>query len=287
MTRSTPTRRPSRPRESYRDHAICALLLASASVGIIAGGGVVVASCAGLLSGCGGDPFSAALLAPAHDASDVLDVAQGDAPDPLEASSDAPEASPGPDARALDAAPQDASQGDDAEPQDGAVADVSADGPDPSDGSDGGPGCVTDLSNVGTGDFHVRFSIRTTATPAVAMAVVNQRPACGTSTLWDVRMEPSGTLAAETDDGSVPGHYGVFSLASVNDGASHHVDVARLSGVLSITIDGAASGAAADVDALGSLPPLLVGSDVCDFADAGGDGTSPLVGAVTGVCLTR
>jgi hypothetical protein len=139
-----------------------------------------------------------------------------------------------------------------------------------------GPSCVTDLSNVGVGDFHVRLSIVTTSTAAAA--VVGQRGPCAYSVYWDVHLL-DGYVLADTDDGTMAGRVllapGRFSVA---DGKKHEVTVGRVAGVLSIAVDGVLAGSMPDPDYLGPMPALAIGSDSCN--------PGPFSGQITDVCLT-
>src|SRR5438067_1881323 len=86
-----------------------------------------------------------------------------------------------------------------------------------------------DLSNVGTGDFHVAFTISTTAHQS--SAVIGQRAACAHGVFWDVRMSPEGMLVVETDGGD----YTVLTASSsVNDGYPHDIAITRMQGTLAI-----------------------------------------------------
>src|SRR5262249_2998741 len=98
--------------------------------------------------------------------------------------------------------------------------------------------------------------------------------------MWDVRLDANGALFVETSDGG-SGYSGLTSTSPVNDGLPHAVAVSRTGGLLVIRIDGADAGSAASPAALGPLPALATGVDVCD----GIDGPTPLVGSLTGVCI--
>lgn len=159
------------------------------------------------------------------------------------------------------------------------ATDASADA---ADAADAGPSCTDggtgDLSNVGSGDFVIQFTITTSAT--VLSAVLNQRAVCNHGVFWDIRLNANGTLGIETDDGS---RYTAFSSsASVNDGSPHAVVVRRIAGTLSVTVDGAPSGSQGSTSSWGSLAALKNGTDVC----VGFDTTVALSGSVTNVCVT-
>jgi hypothetical protein len=138
-----------------------------------------------------------------------------------------------------------------------------------------------DLSNVGTADFRVAFTIRTTA--QVGSAVINQRAECSHGSFWGVRTGPGGAIGVETDDGA---HYTVLvsnGATRINDGAPHRVTIARENGTLAIGVDNDPPALASSAASFGLLAPLKTGEDPCD----GVDGTVPLDGAVTDVALLR
>jgi hypothetical protein len=91
--------------------------------------------------------------------------------------------------------------------------------------AEAGPVCVTDLSGVGTGDFHVSFDMETDA--QTFMALVNQRSACSAGVEWDVFMQPTGSIEVETDDGIAADRVFQIGGGPVNDGQPHHVEAAE------------------------------------------------------------
>jgi hypothetical protein len=180
-----------------------------------------------------------------------------------------------PEAGPVEAGPVEASDGVDA----------------PSGGDDGSASCsnaVTDLSNIGTGDFHVSFRIQTSQTGWVAL--LDQRSACTSGQFWDIRLcapdtqkrcAVAGSVLIET---SSTGEYTFLdSKVAINDGLWHDVAVARASGVLTIAVDGAIAGGSAPSKAnFASLPAKLVGNDAC----VGHDGTNALKGTLSDLCIT-
>jgi hypothetical protein len=138
--------------------------------------------------------------------------------------------------------------------------------------------CVRDLSNIGTGDFHISFSVMTAQVGQTAL--INQRATCDFGQFWDIRMI-DGALLVETAEGA---NLSTFKTVGpkVNDGGKHSVTIARVSGTIAGFIDGAAVGTVASSASLRQLTPLVTHSDPCDQRD----GTLPLVGAVADVCLT-
>ena len=152
--------------------------------------------------------------------------------------------------------------------------------------ADAGPPCLTDLSNIGTGDFHVAFTLQTTA-GSIDMALINQRTGCDeTSAWWDVSYIPStstqGALAVGTCDGSMSSYVILEQAAAVHpdDGMPHRIVVSRTGGQLRFTLDGAlAAGPVADTYAFGVLPPLKVGVDDCP-------GFGATAGTIADLCIT-
>ena len=163
------------------------------------------------------------------------------------------------------------------------VGDAAADAADAGEAGmmDNGPPdvavCSGDLSNIGRADFHISFSVTTTQTGLVALA--NQRSACVPYELWDARLE-DGLVLFELADNT---NYTPLSSTGtlINDGSPHLVVVQRLSGTVHIIVDGALEFLGVAAESLGVLPPVLVGSDVCDS----NDGTAALMGQLTGLCV--
>jgi len=134
--------------------------------------------------------------------------------------------------------------------------------------------CVTDLSDVGTGDFLIAFTLTTTAL-GLTIPIVSQRAGCG-SPFWDVSLRPNGIVVAATDSSFVE------ASSPVNDGTPHHIIITRASGQLSYSDNGTTQPPIADTVALGSLPPLVIGTSDCA-------GATPLAGhgTLTDLCITR
>jgi hypothetical protein len=147
-----------------------------------------------------------------------------------------------------------------------------------------GPACVGALSNVGAGDFRIAFSLQTSTSGA---ALLNQRSVCNHGALWDVRLNGStaAALGVETDDNT---RYTKLSTSTpVDDGVPHDIVIARAAGTLTVQVDGTlvgtAIGSAATTTLFGALPALQTGTDVCD----GVDGTQPLAGTISNVCISH
>jgi hypothetical protein len=206
---------------------------------------------------------------------------------PVSGGSDASESDDS--AASMDAASMTDSQGQNAlAPEAGSLEGGEA--VDAASGGDGAAACpnaVSDLSSVGTGDFTVSFRVATTQTGYVAL--VAQRGACTSGDFWDIRMcapDPqhrcavAGSVLVETDSSSA--YTALDSTVAINDGKPHDVAVARASGVLTITIDGVASGSTSSKASLASLPPMQTGTDAC----VGHDSTVALTGTLSNLCIT-
>jgi hypothetical protein len=140
-----------------------------------------------------------------------------------------------------------------------------------------------DLSGIGTGDFQLGFTIRTTA--RVPAAIINQRARCEHGNFWDVRMAPTGELGLETDGGAytvlIAGDANGGAIP-VNDGVTHAVLITRTKGTIQLQIDKQAAGTAPSAADFGALAPLAIFQDVC----VGVDGTEAIEGAIANVILT-
>jgi hypothetical protein len=186
---------------------------------------------------------------------------------------------------AADGGSPDVSSGDGSAPGQDAPADVPTDvGVDRGDGQvEGGPVCMTDLSDVGAGDFSIHFSLATNET-GMTLALLNQRLGCDQMSLfWDVTLSATGAVIAATDDG-IAGHYvTVQAGTSLNDGKKHAVDVIRQGGKLWIASDGTViSPMTPDAYTFTTFSSLAIGTSACM-------GVTPAAAyAVIGnVCLTE
>src|SRR5262249_43170173 len=126
--------------------------------------------------------------------------------------------------------------------------------------------CTGDLSGIGTGDFHISFTLTTTAT--VLSAVLGQRGICDKGPMWDVRLTPQGELEVETDDTDVNNYTLIYTVGAMNNGLPHAVKIARVSGALTVTVDGVVSASTLAPASFGALPALMNGTDICDSMDA-------------------
>ena len=148
--------------------------------------------------------------------------------------------------------------------------------------------CLTDLSNLHTGDFSFGFSLKTSSGNGANVALINQRLKCAPFTGWEARLS-NGSIDVEVDQAAngtgVPDTQFFTRAASLNDNNQHTIRVTRTSGgLLTVYVDGkidsAMSGAVQD---FGVLPALATGTAVC----VGVDGTVALPSSITlsNVCL--
>jgi hypothetical protein len=136
--------------------------------------------------------------------------------------------------------------------------------------------CTGDLSNIGTDDFGISFTIQTTTT--ALSAVLAQRAVCMHGMMWDVRLSPSGVVGVEVDDGA---NYTLIGGGDVNDGAVHEIRVCRIAERLYLDVDGVTVQDAENSTIIGGLVALETGTGPC----VGFDGTVALVGTVANVCV--
>jgi hypothetical protein len=127
--------------------------------------------------------------------------------------------------------------------------------------------CPGDLSNVGTGDFHISCTVTTTQTPLLALA--NQRKTCFYGDMWDLRVEGGVPVIEIDDEAGLPDYTILWAFGSrIDDGRAHDLLVERVSGVLSVNVDGVRTAStAAPAASFGPLPPLVVASDICIGVD--------------------
>jgi hypothetical protein len=201
----------------------------------------------------------------------------------------------------------DGSPGDDSDAQAGdSIAPESGSGDSgDSGGVDGGPGdgnttdsgaldaardgsvCVGDLSNIGTGDFHISLTV--TATGFARTALVNQRASCASTfcmqpdTFWDIRLL-NGALFIETSDNARNCCQVTTNGPLVNDNKPHRVIVQRVAQRITATIDGVPSvppDAGTSKSSFGQLPPVSR-TDPCEATGS----TAPFLGSITNLCVT-
>jgi hypothetical protein len=136
-----------------------------------------------------------------------------------------------------------------------------------------GSTCKDDLSNIGTADFDISFTVASEQTGVVAL--VNQRVSCNDTDFWDVQMNGgfiTVEVSAQGDETSFPGS------VRMNDGRPHDVLVRRVSERLAIYVDGFESGPNSAPIAVGPLAALSTGTDPCM-------GAQSFVGTITNLCI--
>lgn len=140
---------------------------------------------------------------------------------------------------------------------------------------DTSPSCVNDLSNVGTADFEVSFTLQTTS--GSKSALVHQRAPCGAATYYDIYLDGAGKVGFEIASGGSMA--GSPSLTTVTDGMPHLIKCTRVGVSTGITVDnGVPNSQLGSTYSFGPLPALqIAGGHPCT-------GFSPLVGTVTNVC---
>jgi hypothetical protein len=146
-----------------------------------------------------------------------------------------------------------------------------------------GAACTGDLSNIGTGDFRISFTVTTTDTNGAAL--INQRWSCTQlcGMFWDIRMGSTGNIGTETCAGPDRASYFDIPGIRINDGKPHDVLFQRAGGLDSLYVDCVNVGSVNDRNSFTALAPLAVGVDVC----AAVDGTDALVGTIANVCVSH
>ncbi len=187
---------------------------------------------------------------------------------------------------ALDSGPQDSAPSDggfsiDAQSDAAGLGDTALDSAASDSGQDAAR-CINDLSNIGTGDFQISFSMMGTQTGRTAL--INQRRICYFEEFWDIRAS-NGALLIETDQNS-QSNWVLFTSKGplVNDGQVHTVLVQRRAETVTAYIDGIASGSFISRTSFGPLTPIAIGTDPCDNTSM--DSTVAFTGKVTNLCIT-
>jgi|HubBroStandDraft_2_1064218.scaffolds.fasta_scaffold45219_2 hypothetical protein len=242
-----------------------------------------------VLAGCGGAAFSTEDRAPADDAGGDAEANKNDSGTAVATDADAgkQEASPlnspetgSPPEAGVDAAPE-------------ASADASPEA--------APPVCLSTLNDVGTGDFHISFTMTSASTQTI-VPLVNQRTGCNQNSVfwqalvdgraWDGKIQFD--MCDVTGSGSCPNGPTVYTGSPVDDGQPHRIAIERVSGVISISSDDVAGTTSPDV-ALGVTlagegadasfetfgAPLTIGTDEC------GDPPLAAYGALTDLCITK
>ena len=232
-----------------------------------------VAACVLGALGCGGAPFTTGVdPAPLYD-SGFVDAAIGasdSGPSTLDQRTATPDAGLEADDARVDAG---------SPPDEATIPDARADAPTvgdaQSEAGDAPSGCADDLSNILGGNFHIDFDVLGVAGGG---PLLEQRTSCDQYTAqWDIAETPSGNVDTYFYGGT--GGTSLRSITAVNDGAWHHVTIAKVSGTLSIVIDVQIDNSVSSQGwSFATLPLLQVGRSAC---------TSPFAGQIKNVCVTR
>jgi hypothetical protein len=152
------------------------------------------------------------------------------------------------------------------------------------DAADSGPPdsgkCIPTLATIGTTDFHMTFSMKSTAT--LRSSIVFQRAVCARGPFWDVRLMETGKLLVETDDGT---HYvGLYGKKTVNDGVLHAIAIERSAGTVKLVVDGVVDDTLTlPPSSFGALPPLKY---VAGHPCVGTDSTIAYLGTFIDLCIS-
>jgi Concanavalin A-like lectin/glucanases superfamily len=135
--------------------------------------------------------------------------------------------------------------------------------------------CANDLSDIRGSDFHVDFDMLAMA--GDGFPLVEQMAVCS-SNYWVIHHQSASNISVELNDGTNTA--ALMSVGTVDDGAWHHVAVSRVTGTLSITLDGRLDNSVpnAGIVSFGPLALLQVGRSVCN---------TPFTGQIKNVCVTR
>jgi hypothetical protein len=131
------------------------------------------------------------------------------------------------------------------------------------------PVCGTDLSNVGTGDFQITFTMQTMQKQG-RVALFNQRSACAPGDFWDVHLQ-DGMLVVETEsliDGGMNDAIltGCLPLA---DGGPRHIVIQRVGGTLAEFVTGIFDATPmTSLARFDALPAVATGTSACIGVDA-------------------
>jgi hypothetical protein len=125
-----------------------------------------------------------------------------------------------------------------------------------------------DLSNVGTGDFVYERGGRAPKLNA-DIEIARQGTSCGGGPYWEMQLRTDGKVLLDLSDGTIRCHLeSSASAAAVNDGNMHEVEMLRLNGTLTLSIDGRNAAMPCAVS-FGKLAPLSYLVDPC--VDGGTD----------------
>ncbi len=137
--------------------------------------------------------------------------------------------------------------------------------------------------NVGTADFTLAFWVKTTSSGRKE-GIIGKRPECMHGSMFDVRLNPTGTIHVELDGSTTGTDYkSLGSTALVNDGAFHHVGVVRKGTTAWLYVDGRVqmTKSTPGVTNINNNVALVAGKSVC----TGADGTLHFTGVLDEVVL--
>ncbi|MDQ3914359.1 MAG: LamG domain-containing protein [Actinomycetota bacterium] len=137
--------------------------------------------------------------------------------------------------------------------------------------------------NVGTADFTLAFWVKTTSSGRKE-GIIGKRPECMHGSMFDVRLNPTGTIHVELDGSTTGTDYkSLGSTALVNDGAFHHVAVVRKGTTAWLYVDGRVqmTKSTPGVTNINNNVALVAGKSVC----TGADGTLHFTGVLDEVVL--
>jgi hypothetical protein len=141
-----------------------------------------------------------------------------------------------------------------------------------SGGSGGSSGsCPNDLSNIHDGDFHIDFEVLGAESGG---PLLEQRSVCDPYSVdWLIAEQDKHNIIVQVSDGN---YASLESVATINDGIWHHVVVARISGTMSITMDGQLDNSIPNATSLTTLALLQIGKSAC---------APPFAGQIKNVCI--
>lgn len=139
----------------------------------------------------------------------------------------------------------------------------------------------TEAGNVRTADFAIAFWIKTSS--AREEAIISKRQSCTHSSMLDLRLTPSGMVAAELSGRQGASYSHLVSSASVSDGTYHHVSLVRSNETIRLFVDGERSGLAAMAEPadVTNEAELIAGKSPC----IGVDGTRRFTGELDEIVI--
>jgi hypothetical protein len=139
--------------------------------------------------------------------------------------------------------------------------------------------CNGDLSNVGTGDFTIMFTLTTSMTTHL-VEILAQRDFCGHQFFWDAQLS-AGALKVELDDNQ-QNYTECLGTKVINDGQPHRVVMHRAAGILTIQVDCALDATCTAATNFSTALPSLRRTSPCI---GNPDPPVDLVGTLSNVCV--